>query len=133
MTKQERNIIEREFYKYKANKREAENYTVCAVAYSNTSPCGERVKTSGSNTTEQHLIRAIDEAERMRAWCMVFEKTLEKFKWEQKDKLMLKRYIEQKSIWRTCEEIGIERRTYYYWLDGILRAAYLWAGELKLI
>lgn len=132
ITKQQRKIIEREFYRYKWNKAQAENYAVCAVAYDSKAPDGERVKTSGGNSQEQLVIRAIYETERLRGWCTVFEKTLEKFKWEQKDKLMQKRYIERKGIWRTCDEVGIERRTYFYWLEDILQTAYLWACELKL-
>lgn len=132
MTKQQRKTIEREFYRYNFNKRTADNYAVDAVAYSSAAPDGERVKTSGGNTNEQLVIRAIYETERMRGWCKVFEKTIDKFRWEQKDKLMQKRYIERKGIWRTCEEIGIERRTYFYWLEDILQTAFLWASELKL-
>lgn len=133
MNKQQRKIIEEEFYKYKWNKRELENYTVCAVAYDFSAPDGERVKTSGGNHTEQLVIRAIYETERLRGWCTVFEKTLEKFKWEQKDKLMQKRYLERKSVWRICEEIGICRATYFYWLEDIVNTAYLWAKELKIL
>lgn len=133
MTKQQRKTIEREFYKYKWNKSQAENYAVCAVAYDSSAPDGERVKTSTGNAAEQLMIRAIFETERLRGWCTVFEKTLEKFKWEQKDKLMEKRYLERKGIWRTCDEIGISRATYFYWLEDILQVACLWAKELKLL
>lgn len=132
MTKEQRRTIEREFYRYKWNKRECENYAVCAVAYDSKAPDGERVKTSGGNANEQLVIRAIYETERMRGWVTVFEKTLEKFKWEHKDKLMQKRYIERKGIWRTCDEVGISRATYFYWLEDIIQTAFLWACELKL-
>ncbi len=132
MTKQQRKIIEREFYRYNFNKRTTDNYAVDTVAYSSSAPDGERVKTSSGNTNEQLIIRAVCDAERMRGWCKVFEKTLDKFRWEQKDKLMQKRYIERKGIWRTCEEIGIERRTYFYWLEDILQTAFMWAEEFKL-
>lgn len=133
MTKQERKVIEREFYKYKWNKSQADNYAVCAVAYNSKAPDGERVKSSSGNANEQLVIRAIYDQERMRGWVKVFEKTLDKFKWEQKDKLMRKRYLERKSVWRTCDEIGICRATYFYWLEDILQTAYLWAKELKLL
>ena len=132
MTKQQRKTIECEFYRYKWNKQQAENHAGTAVAYDSSAPDGERVKTSGGNTQEQLVIRAIYETERLRGWVTVFEKTLEKFKWEQKDKLMQKRCLERKGIWRTCDEIGIERRTYFYWLEDILQTAYMWAQELKL-
>lgn len=132
MTKEQRNIIEREFYRYKWNKRECNNNAVIAVAYDSSAPDGERVKTSGGNKQEHLVIRAIYKTERLSGWCTVFEKTLEKFKWEHKDKLMQKRYIERKGIYRTCEEIGICRATYFYWLEEILQTAFLWAKELKL-
>lgn len=133
MTKQQRKIIEREFYRYKWNKVQAENYAVCAVAYDSKAPDGERVKTGGGNANEQLVIRAIYDQERMRGWVTVFEKTLDNFKWEHKDKLMQKRYIERKSVWRTCEEVGISRATYFYWIKDIIQTAYLWAKELKVI
>lgn len=133
MTKEQRKTIEIEFYRYNANKKEAENYAVNAVAYGSPVHGGERVKASVGNANERMIIRAVDEAERMRGWCKVFEKTLDRFKWGQKDELMQKRYLERKSIWRTCDEIGIERRTYFYWLSDILRTACLWAEDLKLI
>ncbi|MDE6442333.1 MAG: DUF1492 domain-containing protein [Clostridia bacterium] len=132
MTKQQRKTIEREFYKYEWNRREATNHTVTAVAYNSSAPDGERVKTSSGNKNEQLMIRAIYETEQMLGWVKVFEKTLDKFKWEHKDKLMRKRYIERKSIWRTCEEIGISRATYFYWLEDIMQTAFMWALELKL-
>lgn len=133
MTKQQRKTIEREFYRYKWNKQQAENHTVSAVAYDSSAPDGERVKTSSGNTQEQLVIRAIYETERLRGWVTVFEKTLEKFKWEQKDKLMEKRYLERQSPARTCYEIGMARRTYDYWVDDILEVACRWAKELKLL
>lgn len=132
MTNQQRKIIEREFYRYKWNKRESENYAVTAIAYNSAAPDGERIKTSAGNKNEQLIIRAIYDQERMRDWCKVFEYTLIKFKGEYKDKLIEKRYVERKGIWRTCDEIGICRATYFYWLEEILQAAFLWAKEFKL-
>ncbi len=133
MTLEQRKTIEREFYRYKWNKRECENYAVCAVAYDSAAPDGERVKSSSGNKQEQLVIRAIYETERLRAWCTVFEKTQEKFKWEHKDKLMQKKYIERKKPWKICDELNIADRTYRYWLNQILEVGYLWAKELKIL
>ncbi len=133
MTKQQRKTIEREFYKYKWNKSQAENYAVCAVAYDSSAPDGERVKASTGNRAEQLVIRAIYETERLRGWCTVFEKTLEKFKWEQKDELIKKRYIERKSIKRICYELCLPESTYHYWHNQILLAAYNWAKHFKIL
>lgn len=128
----EQKKIDSEFYKFKWYKREADNYAVCTVAYNSVSK-SERVKTSTGNKNEQLIIRAIYNQELMQSWCLVFEKTLEKFKWEDKDKLISKRYIDRKSIWRTCHEIGISRSTYFYWLDEILETGLNWAKEFKLM
>lgn len=133
MTKQQRKTIEREFYRYKWNKREAENHTVTAVAYDSSAPDGERVKTSGGNSSEQLIIRAIYETERLIGWVTVFEQTLEKFRWEQKDELMIKRYVERKKPWRICDELHISRRTYDYWVEDIVQAAYKRAVFFKLL
>ena len=132
MTNEQR-IINRQFYRYKWSKRELENHTLYAVAYDSSAPDGERIKTSVGNRQEQLVIRAIYETEQLRAWVAVFEKTQERFKWELKDKLMQKRFIERKKPWKICDEIGISRRTYDYWLEDILNVAYRWAKEYKLI
>lgn len=129
MTKQQRKIIEREFYRYKFNKRESENYAVFAVAYDSAAPDGERVKSGGGNKNEQLVIRAIYDQERMRAWCKVFEYTLIKFKGEHKDRLMQKRYIEKKKPLQTSYELSISPRTYDYWVEDILEAAYRYAKD----
>ncbi len=133
MTKEQKKTIEREFYKYKWNKAQVGNYAVCAVAYDSSLRDGERVKSSPGNTQEQLVLRAIYETERMRSWCTVYEKTMEKFKWEQKDTLMQKKYVERKKPWRICDEIGISRRTYDYWLEDIRQCAFRWAREFKLL
>ncbi len=133
MTKQQRKTIEREFYKYKWNKSQADNYALCAVAYDSSAPDGERVKTSSGNRAEQLVIRAIYETERLRGWCTVFEKTRDKFYCDLKDDLIKKKYIERKSRWRICREIGISERTYDYWLTDILSIALYRAQGLKLL
>ena len=130
---QQRRAIEREFYRYKWNKREAENYAVCAVAYDSSAPDGERVKTSTGNTAEQLVIRAIYETERLRGWCAVFERTRDKFYGDSEDKLIQKKYSEKKSRARICREIGISTRTYDYWLTDILIVALHRAQDLKLL
>lgn len=133
MTYQERKKIEDEFFNYKANRDKAANYVASsafdgfAIDYSH-----ERVKSSGGNSVERALINAISEEERLWKWCLVFEKTLDKYRWEQKDKLIIKKYIEKKNATKICFEIGIERRTYFYWLEEILQTAFMWAQMLKL-
>lgn len=92
----------------------------------------ERVQTSYNNGTENKIIGAICKEETAYKWCVVFQKTMDKFRWEQKDILMRKKFIDKKSWISICSEIGIERRTYFYWLEEILFTAYLWADYFNL-
>lgn len=133
MTKQQRKKIEREFYGYTCNRQKAADY-VSSHAYDHfgVDYSSERVKSSHGNGTESSVIRMIDEADEAWRWCLVFEKTLERFRWEKKDELMRKKYIERKNPYTICAEIGIGRSTYFYWKEEILQIAFLWATDLKL-
>lgn len=134
MTRQERKRIEDEFFNYKSNRDKAANYVASsafdgfAIDYSH-----ERVKSSGGNSVERALINAISEEERLWKWCLVFEKTLDKYRWEQKDKLIIKKYIDRRPRWHICLDLALSERTYHRWLDDILDTAYLWAKEFALI
>ncbi len=133
MTKQQKRAIDREFYNYRGNKKQAAEYVAShafdgfGVDYG-----GVRVKSSHQNGQERRIVSEVSEAERLWRWCLVFEHTLTKFRWEKKDELMRKKYIECKGVYRICTEIGIERRTYFYWLDEIRQTAYQWAKEYQL-
>lgn len=134
MTKAQRRQIERELYNYKANKQVASEYVALhaldgfAVDYSK-----ERVQSSSGNGVENNLISAISKEETAYKWCIVFQKTMDKYRWELKDELMRKKYIEKKGWIKICQDIGIERRTYFYWVDEVLYTAYKWAKELEII
>nr|DAQ28250.1 MAG TPA: hypothetical protein [Caudoviricetes sp.] len=134
MNKSQRRQIEREFYNYKNNKQMAAEYVAShaldgfAVDYSR-----ERVQTSYNNGTENKIIGAICKEETAYKWCVVFQKTMDKFRWELKYDLISKRYIEKQSPNRTCYEIRIGRRTYDYWVDEILVSAFLWADYFGLL
>lgn len=134
MTKQERRQIEREFFNYKSNREQAANYVASsalsgfAIDYSH-----ERVQTSSGNSVERSVIKAISREERLWKWCVVFEKTFDKYRWEQKDKLIVKKYIEHKPRWRICMELALPEPTYHRWLTDILETAYMWAKEFELL
>ena len=133
VTQQQRKKIEREFYGYIRNRQKAADYVSSHVYdHFGVDYSSERVKSSHGNGTESSVIRMIDEAEEAWRWCLVFEKTLQRFRWEKKDVLMRKKYIERKSPYAICGESGIERRTYFYWLDEIRRIAYQWALDFRL-
>ena len=137
MTNQQKKIIEKEFYRYKENKKAAGQFLDDFVAKQLSSPCGkDRVKGSGENGIESGIISAIDRetasGARARKWAIVYEKTRDKYFCEEKDKLMQLRFQEQKSVFRVCSEIGIQRRTYFYWMDEILNTAKLWANALGI-
>ena len=134
MTRAQRKQIEREFYNYKQNRDKAANYVAShafdgfGVDYSE-----PRVKSSPGNGVERNMIQALGEEERAWKWCVVFQKTMERFRWTQKDELMRRRYIEREHEAKTCMGIGIERRTYYYWINEILETSFLWANNFKLL
>lgn len=134
MTRQERRQIEREFFSYKSNREQAADYVASsalsgfAIDYSH-----ERVQTSSGNSVERSIVNAISKEERLYRWCKVFEKTLDKYRWEQKDKLILKKYIERKPRWRICMELSLPEPTYHRWLTDILETAYMWAKEFELL
>lgn len=133
MTRQQRKEIEREFYNYARNRQQAAQFVSShAFDHFGVDYTSERVKSSTGNSTERSVIRMIDEADRMWRWCLVFEKTLERFRWDQKDKLMRMKYIERKKPTAICSIIGIGRSTYFYWMEEIRQIAYLWALDLKL-
>lgn len=133
MTKQQRKTIEREFYNYVKNRQQAAEYVSShAFDHFGVDYSSERVRSSAGNYAESKVIRAIDDSDRMWRWCLVFEKTLERFRWEQKDKVMRMKYIERKKPLEIYTTIGIERRTYFYWLEEIRTIAFMWALDLKL-
>lgn len=134
MTRAQRKQIEREFYNYKQNRDKAANY-VASHAYDGfgvdyTKP---QVRASHGNGVENNVIRAISEEERAWKWCLVYQKVFERFRWTQKDELMRRRYMEKEHEIKTCMAVGIERRTYFYWLNEMLDVAFLWALEWKLL
>lgn len=134
MTKQQRRMIERELYNYKENQKKAAEY-VASHAFDNFSVdySSPRVKSSPQNTPERRLVVELVEAERAWKWCKVFENTLTKFRWEKKDELMQKKYIEGKSPLNISYELHIDRATYFRWLEEIRLTAFQWATELKII
>ena len=133
MTKQQRKKIEREFYGYTRNRQKAADYVSSHVYdHFGVDYSSERVKSSRGNGTESSVIRMIDEADEAWRWCLVFEKTLERLRWEKKGELMRKKYIERKNPYTICAEIGIGRSTYFYWKEEILQIAFMWATDLKL-
>lgn len=134
MTRQERRQIEREFFNYKSNREQAADYVASsalngfAIDYSH-----ERVQASSGNSVERSLINAISKEERLYRWCVVFQKTLDKYRWEQKDKLIIKKYIERKPRWRIMNELSLAEPTYHRWLTDILETACMWAKEFDLL
>ncbi|MFQ7034550.1 MAG: hypothetical protein ACLRTQ_02055 [Candidatus Borkfalkia sp.] len=88
MNKSQRRQIEREFYNYKNNKQMAAEYVAShaldgfAVDYSR-----ERVQSTSDNGNENKILFRIDKAEYLWKWCLVYEKTYERFIWTGKEKI----------------------------------------------
>lgn len=133
MTRQQRKIIEKHFYNYKKERREAAEYLAeRAVAGMGVDYSNERVKSSPGNSVEKKVVDAVDEYLILYKWCLVFEKTLERFKWTLKDDMMRMRYIDKNHEVCICDVIGISRSTYFYWVEEVLLAAFMWAKEWEL-
>lgn len=133
MTKQQR-TVDRELYNYESNMKKAANYAA-SHAFDNfgmdySSP---RVKTSPRNSSESKVIEWADEERRAWLWCVVFQRTFTKFRWEKKDELMRKKYIEKKSPVCICRELHIDRATYFRWLCEVRITGEQWAHDLKII
>lgn len=134
MTKQQRKKINKEFYRYWQNRdKAASDIASVAFAHFGIDYTSERVLASHINTVENKTIRFIDETDACYRWCLTFEKTIERFRWTGKDKLMRMKYIERKKAFQIFQELGIERSTYFYWLNEILNTAFMWAMDLKII
>ena len=137
MTKLQKRTIDREFYRYRANKEAGGRsirdyaYSRIAVSYESDRVCG-----SGLNSAESGVIGAIDRdfAQSVRAEkrALVFEKTMDRFRWTNKDKLMRLKYIEGKAVYPICFDLHIDRRTYFYWLAEIREMALQWAFALNI-
>lgn len=137
MTKQQKRTIEREFYRYKANKEaggefiEAYAYARLAVNYD-----GDRVCGSGLNTTESGVVDAVskDLAKCSRAykWSVIFERTMDGVRFTQKDRLMQLKYIKHLSVQAICTELHISRATYFYWKDEVLLLALQWVFTFNI-
>lgn len=132
MTRQQRKIIEREFYNYKDNMNKAATAAAdCAYRNFSVDYISPRVKSSPiGNVAENKIVKLIGEEDRAWRWCVVFQKTMDRFRWTQKDELMRRRYIERESEVATCMAICIDRSTYYHWLNEILEIAFMWEKEI---
>ncbi len=133
MTRKQRNTIEHEFFNYRKNRDKAASYVsshafdVFSVDYAE-----PRVNVSAGNIAEERIVRMITEEDRAYRWCIVYQKTLERFYWSHKDALMRRRYEQGEHCLATCDALHISERTYYFWLEEILTVASLWAQTLKI-
>lgn len=133
MTQEQKRKIKREFYRYQKNRdRAATEISEMALAHFGVDYSSDRVRSSPGNLSEKIIVRFIDETDESYRWCLVFEKTIERFRWTGKDKLMRMKFLERHNAYHIQGEIGIERSTYFYWLNDILSVAYLWALDYKL-
>lgn len=135
MTKQQRQTIEREFFACSSEPSRRKNVIAeAAYAHFGTDYSEPRVKSSpAGNSAENRLVRLLDEEERATRWCTVFQKTMERFRWTQKDELMRRRYLGREPYLVTCDAMCLSPSTYYSWTEDILLVAFRWAQELKIM
>lgn len=129
-----RKKIEKAFFNYKTLKECAVISTVdwaeagLAIDYSKPT-----VKSTPTNTKESKLCQLLDENDKALRWSYVVEKTLDSFKFTDKDKLIQAYFFENRGKIGTCQRVGICRSTFFYWKNEIIERAFLWAKELKVL
>lgn len=134
MTNEQRRQLNRELYNYKEYKGKVKEtledafYGGLTLDYSNI-----RVNSSGGNSAENRMIKALSDSERMSLWIRVFEFTLIKYTGEHKDLVLRKKYIEGKKKYQICREAAISPRTYDYWISELLEVAFRWARIFKVL
>ena len=134
MRKQWLRVLDSELYSYEENKKKAaEHVASCAFDDFSCDFSAQKVKCSYQNVPERKIINELFEAERAWKWCKVFENTATKYRWEKKDELMRKKYIEKKLPHQISRELHIDRATYFRWLEEIRLTAYQWAVEMRLL
>ena len=91
------------------------------------------VQSSKTNAKENKLCALMDEQMKDYRWCVAVEKVLDYYKFDIRSKLIRFRYFERKSEEQTCFNIGISRRTFFYWNEEILLKLQQWAEELGVL
>lgn len=92
------------------------------------------VSSSPSNHKETQLCKLIDDNQKKVRWCYVVEKILDHYCFdEEKIRFINLHFFKNKGEIATCLDIGISRRTFYYWENEILDIGILWAKKIKLL
>ncbi len=133
MTQAEQRLIEDKFFRYRENtKRAAELGRNRALEFLSADYTRPRSLTH-RNGMENAVINAVSEAEELSRWCVVVEKTLERFHFDPREKFIKARYFQGKSITQVCDVVCISEGTYKNWRREILEIARKWAVTLNLI
>lgn len=133
MTKKEAQLIESKFYTYRENARRAAELGRNKALEFIAGGFGRTSSPTNRNGVEKSVIDAVSEAEEISRWCIVVEKTLDRFHFDPKEKLILSRYFKGYSVLRVCLDVGISESTFSNWRREILEHARRWAITLHLI
>ena len=91
------------------------------------------VKKSCTASIDSLIVNTLDKADLNYKWCKVVEKTMERYYGEHKDKLIVKRFFENKQVNTVARELNIDRATYFRWKDEVFLTAKMWAQEYHLL
>lgn len=137
MEKKTKKIIERAFYNYKENISKIQTLTspeeIACLMLRGTNYEKVLVSSSPKNTTEDILIRNIDEANRLTGWVKVVDYTIIKYTGEYKDKLIKALFFDKLPINCISRRLHIGRRTIFRWKDEILLSAETYAKSLRIV
>lgn len=131
---EKRKTVKKELLRYEENRAAAiygaagYDLTTFNSDFSRISPATNR------NGVEDAVINAIDKTNRAVRWCKVFERTYERYRFDNvREKFIRLVFLKKLSAWRVCDQIGISRSTYFNMMRRIVEVATLWAAELHLI
>lgn len=135
MTREQKRLINSEFYKYNEYKSEVKA-TLEGAIYSGTTVDYSSLRVSGSggtNGVENRVVKALTDSQQKSLWVQVFNYTLIKYTGEYKDRLIQMKYIDHCSRRQICCRLHIGTATYHRWLDEVIETAYMWCRNLKIL
>lgn len=135
MDGKERRIVKRALFNYP---RALDDVVISTVDWAESNMAVDYSKVMVSSTPSNHketqLCNLIDKNQNKIRWCYVVEKVLDHYRFQDdKVKFIEAFFFEKKTDTQVCLEIGLSRRTLFYWQEEVLDIAYRWARELKVM
>lgn len=129
-----KNKIEKAFYNFELNRERAQiNASELALCGMGTDYSKIAVHSSKKYSSEDSIIKAMDEAAEAYKWFKVVENTIIRYRDDYKYRLIVCLYFERLTPNKTTKKLKIDRATLFRWKNEILLTAQYWAKELKIL